>query len=109
MNILSLICYNTGYYYCFCAKYGGCEEEYNVGSSLCPFCGIPIHFSNFEEFLDRNQFHLANLKKYARKLYPFLLEYYDVNKTSLETFSGEYSYSFRDWNCGEKITLFLRE
>ena len=57
LNILSLICYDTGYYYCFCAKCEGCEEEYNVGSRLCPLCRIPIHFSSTEEFLDRNQFH----------------------------------------------------
>ena len=72
LNILSLFCY-YGYHYCFCSKYNGCVEDYNVGSHLCLLYQIPIHFPNFEEFLDGNQFHLANLKKYVRKLYPFLL------------------------------------
>ena len=49
------------------------------------------------------------MKKYARKLYPFLLKCYDMDQTSLEAFSGEYTYSFRDWNTGEKFTLSLRE
>ena len=109
LNILSLICFDTGNYYCFCTKYKGCEEEYNAESRLCSLCRIPIHFNNFEEFLDRNQFHLVNLKKYARKLYALLLEYYDVDKTSLEAFSVEYSYLFRYWNSGETTSSSLRE
>ena len=32
-----------------------------------------------------------------------------MDQTSLEAFSGEYTYSFRDWNTGEKFTLSLRE
>ena len=104
LNILSLICYNS-YYYCFCSKYNRCEEVYNVGSHLCLPSRISIHFSSFEEFLDRNQFHLASLKKYARKLYPFLLECYDVDQTSLEAFSGKCSYLFHVQYTGEKTTL----
>lgn len=59
--------------------------------------------------MNKNPFHLTNLKKYARKLYPFLLKCYDMDQTSLEAFSGEYTYSFRDWNTGGKSTLLLRE
>lgn len=95
LNTLSLIIYK-GYYYCFCLKYDRCEKDYNGGSDLCPLCRIPIHFSDFEEFLDRNQFHLSNLKKYARKLYPYLIECYDMDLISLEAFPGHYSYLFRD-------------
>ena len=57
LNILSLICFDTGNYYCFCTKYKGCEEEYNAGSRLCPLCRIPIHFNNFEEFLLKYPVH----------------------------------------------------
>lgn len=44
MNILSLICFQTGHYYCFCNQYIGCELSYDHGSRLstmsnfCSFC-----------------------------------------------------------------------
>ena len=43
---------------------------------------------NFEEYLDRNQFNLSKLKAYAFKLYPFLMECYQVDKRLLKAFSG---------------------
>ena len=91
LNILSLICYNSDYY-CFCVKYQGCEKDYHLGRVLCPLSHIKIYFGhdlvNFEEYLDRNQFNLLKLKAYAFKLYRFLIEYYYVDKRSLEAFSG---------------------
>ena len=108
LNILSLFCY-YGNHYCFCSKYKGCVEDYNVRSHLCLLCQVPIHFPNFEEFLDGNQFHLANLKKYARKLYPFLMGCHDVDQTYLVAFLVEYSYSFLDHYTGEKTSFTLHE
>lgn len=32
-----------------------------------------------------------------------------MDQTSLEAFSGECTYSFRDWNTGKNFTLSLRE
>ena len=51
---------------------------------------------NFEEYLDRNQFNLSKLKAYAFKLYPFLMECYQVDKRLLKAFSGHYAWSCRD-------------
>ena len=72
LNILSLICYNSDYYY-FCNKDQGCEKNYHMGRDLCPLSRIKVYFChdlvNFEEYLDRNQFNLLKLKAYAFKLY----------------------------------------
>lgn len=109
MNILSLICFQTGYYYCFCNQYSGCELSYDRGLRLCPLCQISVHFVNFEEELDTNQHNLRYLKQFAHELYPFLEKCYKINKQSLEAFSGDYIYSSRDWCTGQKTDIFLKE
>ena len=57
-------------------------------------CRRKIYFQhdlgNFGEYLDKNQFNLSKLKTYAFRLDPFLMEYYYVDKRSLEVFSGHY-------------------
>ena len=78
MNILSLICFQTGYYYCFCNQYSGCELSYDRGLRLCPLCQISVHFVNFEEELDKNQHNLRYLKQFAHELYPFLEKCYKI-------------------------------
>ena len=78
-NILSLICYQTIGYYCFCDRYLSCKKEFR-GMDLCPLCQISIEFRNFEEDLDRNHFNLNCLKGFAFRLFPFLEECYHVDK-----------------------------
>ena len=93
LNILSLICYHSDYYN-FCNRYQGCKKDYHLGRNLCLLCRRKIYFQhdlgNFGEYLDKNQFNLSKLKTYAFRLDPFLMEYYYVDKRSLEVFSGHY-------------------
>ena len=108
LNTLSLICFDTGFYYCFCDKYQDCQNEYGQQYS-CLLYQIPIEFRNFEEYLGRNQYNILSLKQFAFCLFPFLEECYKVHKPFLEAFSGHYTWSSRDWNTGEKSELSLKE
>ena len=90
LNILYLICFQTGGYYCFCNQYSGCELSYSRDSRLCPLCQTSVHFCNFEEKSDKNQHNLRYLKQLPHELYPFLKEYNNINKQSLKAFSGDY-------------------
>ena len=109
LNILSLICFNNGFFYCFCNRYQGCELNNNLGWRLCLLCQIPVHFRDFKEELDRNQYNLMYLKQFAFRLYPFLEECYKVDQRSLEVFSGHYVYSSRDRYTGQKSEVSLKE
>ena len=90
MNILSLICFQTGDYYCFCNQSSGCELSYYRGSRLCWLCQIFVHSGNFEEIIDKNQHNLRYFKQFAHE------ECYKVNKQILDALSGDYVYFCSD-------------
>ena len=94
LNILFLICFSNGFFYCFCNRYQGCELDCNLGWKLCPLCQILIDYHGFEEELDQNQYNLSNLKHFAFRLFPFLIDCYKINQYSLQAFSGHYHYYY---------------
>ena len=99
LNVLNLILLN-GWHYCYCEKYEG--PRYIVGSKdWCAMCIIPIDFSNFEEYLDKNDFNENLLRSCHTRLVHYLLEVFRLNKLLLEYFLfEEFCYSGCDWNTG---------
>ena len=69
MNILPLIYFVGGSFYCLCQKYSGCEKYiYNQGKDCCGLCRVQIKFSNFKEQLNRNEYDLDFLRRFAFEL-----------------------------------------
>ena len=108
--ILSLICFNNGFFNCFCNRYEGCKLDYNLGWRVCPLCWIPVHFRGFEEELGWNQYNLSNLKQFAFRLFSFLEDCYKIDQCSLEAFSSHYYYySSRDRYTRQKSEISLKD
>ena len=97
LNILSLIFFGGGSFYCFCNKYSGCEKKCNQEKQCCALCHIEIEFESFVKQLDKNRHNLDFLQQFALKLYPFLEECYQIDGTFIVKFCCKFSYSSFDW------------
>ena len=91
INFLCFICYDLNVYYCFCDRCDSVKLNYNLGRRGCTLCRIQTEFGNFEEMLGKNQYKEGFSKKYLNNLIPYLIEYYAVDKRSIEClFLGKY-------------------
>ena len=71
---------------------------------------MQIYLANFEELLDKNEFDENFQKDYLNLLLPYLIEFFNVDKQSIELFLfGEYKYTDREWNFGQKWSVPLSE
>ena len=84
ITILSLICCDGKKKYCFCNKYN------KNPLMICPLCYIPMYFWNVKDDLKKNRMDAIFLVRYRDRLFPFLVECFIMNESSIAAFAGPF-------------------
>lgn len=96
LNTLHFIV-NDGSYWCYCQG----KQKYKT-------CILPIIFSDFEKYVEKNIFNYSFLSWYYTKLCEELIQLFDRKKLCIECFQGEFEFRGRDWHTREywSVTFF---
>ena len=70
--------------YCFCNKYN------KNPLMICPLCYIPMYFWNVKDDLKKNRMDAIFLVRYRDRLFPFLVECFIMNESSIAAFAGPF-------------------
>ena len=109
LNILSLICFGGGTFYCFCSRYGGCKKNITEEKNVPRSAAYRLNFQTLRSCRTETKNNLEVLKKFSFDLYPYLEELFLIEKHSMEAFCSEYTYSYHAWYTGQKSEVFLKE
>ena len=109
-NIFLLATEQSYYSYCYCDKLTDKRE-----CALCSLCHFLFHNNNLmdglppEKFLQLNYDNRSKLDIFVSKISPFFDRMEHEDKSSLEFFDNEYSWSMRDYSSGIYHSLTLSE
>ena len=109
-NILLLSIEEDSYFYCYCGEENG----------ECGICSLAIflvdvnHQNEIEglsprKFLAKNHNNKEKLELFASKIVCFFDKIEKENKTSLEFFQKDYSWSLKVYSTGETLTVDLQD
>lgn len=88
---------HSGYWYCFCYKYQGCERNYNRGQLSAQYANLMIHIMTIRlkklNTIEQNLwFLITNLYAYLKRSKKI-----DGRENISELWDGDFQYIFRDW------------
>ena len=110
-NILLLATEESNFNYCYCGKFNDKEKK----CGLCSLCNFLFHNNNLmdglppEKFLQLNHDNRDKLNEFVSKISPFFDRMEREDKSSLEFFDNEYSWSMRDFRSYTYHSMTLDE
>ena len=110
-NIFLLVTETSYYNYCYCNKLSDKRRE----CGLCSLCHFLFHNNNImdglspEKFLQLNHDNRSKLNEFVSKISPFFDRMDFEDKSSLEFFDNQYSWSMRDYSTGTYHSMTLSE
>ena len=109
-NILLLSIEEDSYFYCYCG-----EENGECGICSLAIFLVDVHHQNKidglspRKFLAKNHNNKEKLELFASKISCFFDKIDKENKTSLEFFQRNYSWSLKVYSTGETLTVDLQD
>ena len=109
-NILLLSIEEDSYFYCYCG-----EENGECGICSLAIFLVDVHNQNKidglspRKFLAKNHNNKEKLELFASKIFCFFDKIDKENKTSLEFFQRNYSWSLKVYSTGETLTVDLQD
>ena len=116
MREIYYFCFNTilhfnhsGYLYCFCHKYQGCDLSNNRGCNICLTC--QFNYENSEDSIEEIKYNKTKLMVFYFKLLNTFNEIIksDGQEKISQLWTGDFQFSYQHWWNGTKTYFYLKD